>query len=166
MRVREDVLTKVPPERAWELLADPELHSLWNPRITRTTLGSRGPIGKGFRYRVQYDMGKGATEFDAEILEFDPPRRFVARLEERVKSTPESRKRWCEERYELQPAGAGAYVLHEVIVHHSGVPWPIRAIFWFVMRFGEPVGKTYMEAFAELAEDQVEAAAGTGAARR
>jgi hypothetical protein len=80
-----------------------------------------------------------------------------------VKSTPESRDRWCEERYELRPAGGGAHVRHEVVVHHSGVPWPIRALAWFVMRFGEPVGRTYMEAFAELAEEDA-AVAGTPAA--
>lgn len=165
MRVREDAIAKVPAERAWSILADPGLHSLWNPRITRTTRMGFGPWGVGSRYRVQYDLGRGAVEFDAEIAEFRPPSLLVARLEERARpSGAEVRRRWVEERYELRPAGAHTYVLHEVVVHHSGVPWPLRALVWLIMRFGEPVGQTYMEKFAELAEGDLELAA-TGSAR-
>ncbi len=153
MRVREEAIAKVPAERAWSILADPELHSLWNPRILRTVRSGFGPWTVGSRYRIRYDLGRGAVEFDAEITEFRPPALLVARLEERVRpSEPDARRRWVEERYELRPAGPHTRVVHEVVVHHSGVPWPLRALVWLIMRFGEPVGQTYMEKFAELAE--------------
>lgn len=151
MRVREDVWANASPDRCWELVADPARHGLWNPRITRTVREGTGELRRGSRYRVRYDAGADAREFDAEVLVLEPGRRFVARLEEAVKSSPEARERWCEERYELTPRRGGTHVLHEVHVHHSGVPWPVRALVWLVMRLGRPAGATYMQRFGELA---------------
>jgi uncharacterized protein YndB with AHSA1/START domain len=154
MLIREDVVTTATPERAWELIHDPSLHDLWNPRIVRTEILGGGAAGVGFRYRVTYEMSGRQSELDAEITEFSPPCRYVARLEERVKGDGRHAERWMEERYLVTRHGRGTRVRHEVRIHRSGVNLFLRILIRLLMRTGRPTGQPFMERFCELAEER------------
>jgi len=150
--IREDVVTRASSERAWELLSNPSLHDLWNPRIVATEMSGSGPLGLGSRYRVTYTLSGRRSEFDAEIVEWSPPWRFSARLEERVKGDGRDWKRFVEERYTLTRRGDRTHVRHQVRIHASGVNILLRLLIWLVLRTGRPQGQPFMERFRELAE--------------
>lgn len=163
MRIREETDARVTPEKAWELIADPSLHALWNSHIVGTVISSGNAPQRGFRYRVTYELKGNRTEFDAEITEFDPPHRLGVRLEERFKGDGKNWDRFMEESYTLTPRGDQTHVLHDVRINHSGVPLLLRFLIWFIMTTGKPVGPTFMERFRELAESEVAKPAAHGA---
>lgn len=153
MLIREDVITRATPQRAWELLSDPSLHTLWNPRIVDTNVWGSDAPGLGYKYRVTLELSGRRTEFDAEIVEFTSPTRFVARLEERNKGDGKNLDRYVIESYDVMTRRAGTYVNHEVRIHHSGVNIFLRMLVWLIMKVGRPTEKTIMRRFAEIAED-------------
>lgn len=152
--IREDVATRVPPERAWEMLSDPSLHAQWNPRIVSTKIVSPGPPAQGFRYRVTYELSGRRNEMEAQIIEFSPPLRFVARLEERVKGDGRNWQRFVVETYLLTRSGDRTLIRHEIRVHHAGLNPFLRLLIWFISRTGRPTGQPFMERFRELVESQ------------
>ena len=159
MLIREDVVTRATPERAWELISDPSLHGLWNTHVVSTqALSSSGP-GPGFRYRVTFELSGRQSEFDAEITEFSPPLRFAARLEERVKGDGRNWQRFIEETYYLTRRREGTHVRHQVRIHHSGINVFLRILIWLILRTGKPQGQTIMERFRLLAEGEASPAA-------
>jgi uncharacterized protein YndB with AHSA1/START domain len=154
MRIHEEVVTRAAPARVWEMISDPSIHGLWNPRIVDTDAPSHGPIRVGQRYRITYELSGRTSEFEAEVVEMVPEQRFVARLEERFKGDGSNWQRFMEERYTLAPRGDRTRVVHEVHIHHPGIHPLLRLLVWFIMTFGKPQGQTFMERFAELAEDR------------
>jgi len=153
--IREEVLTRATPERAWELLSDPAMHSLWNPCIVATEAPGTGPPGLGFRYRVTYEMAGRRDQFDAEVTEFSPPVRFCARLKARVQGRGES-YRGSIESYTIAPRRGGARVRHEIRADLSGVNGFLRLLIGFLSRFGRPQGDPFLERFRQVAEEEGE----------
>ena len=154
MKIEEEVVTRATPRKAWDLISDPSLHTLWNPHIVATdTAGSDTP-GPGQRYRVTYELSGKRTELEAQVIEFSPETRWVARLEERIHGTGEHFDRYMVEQYTLAPHRGGTRVRHEVVIHHSGVNVFLRALIWFVMKTGKPQGQPFLDRFRELAEDE------------
>ncbi len=154
MLIHEEATTRATPERAWELLSDPMLHALWNPRIVNTGLSGSPRLGVGLRYRVTYELSGRHSEFDAEVTEFEAPRLLTIRLEEREKGDGKHWNRYMVERYLVSPDGDRTHVRHEVRVFQSGVPLWARVAVWLILQFGKPTGPTFMEHFAELAEEE------------
>lgn len=159
MLIREDVVTSATPERAWELIRDPAVHGLWNQHIVGTEIFGSGTPEIGLRYRVTYELSGRRNELDAQITEFMPGERWVARLEERLKGDGRNFERNMVESYVLTRSGGKTHVRHEVHIHHDGVHPLLKALIWFVMKFGRPVGQPMMDKFRELAEDKTRAVA-------
>lgn len=162
MLIREEILTRVAPERAWELVSNPALHSLWNPRIVATEVSSAGPPGLGFRYRVTYEMTGRRDQFDAEVTEFSPLVRYCARLKARGQGRGESR-RGSIESYTIAPEPGGVRVRHEIRADLSGVNGFRRILIGFLSRFGRPQGDPYLEQFRQVAEEERKASLGRAA---
>ena len=122
MTITEDVVTRATPEKAWSSSPIRSLHTLWNPRIVRTEPSSaddsrHGPALAG----VTYEMSGKSTTFDASVIEFESPSRWVARLEESAHGTGDNFGRYMEESYTLTRSGDRTRVHHRVVIHHSGV---------------------------------------------
>ena len=154
MHIREQVVTTAGPGRAWELIADVSIHGLWNPHVVDTQAWTAASPGVGSRYRVTYELSGRRNDYDAEIVEWVPEQRFGARLEERVKGDGANLARYVVETYTIERRGSGTRVVHDVRIHHDGLPWYLRALIALVMATGHPVGKTVMQQFAELAESE------------
>jgi uncharacterized protein YndB with AHSA1/START domain len=153
MRIREQTVTKATPEQVWALLSEPVRHGAWNPRIIATEIDASRRAGLGTRYRITYQMSGRSSQFDAEIVEFAPPRRFVARLEERFKGDGRNWRRFMVESYDVTPGPGGTRVVHDVRIHFPGINLILRALVWLIMRAGHPTGPTFMETFGHLAEE-------------
>ena len=154
--IREEVQTRVTPERAWELLSDPALHSLWNPRIVATEVSGAGPPGLGFQYRVTYELAGRRDQFDAEVTEFSPPVRFSARLKARAQVRGQSWNRGSIESYTIEPRRDGVRVRHEIRVDLSGANGFLQLLTGLLSRLGPPQGDPFLERFREVAEDEGE----------
>jgi hypothetical protein len=154
MRIREQVVTTASPGRAWELIADVSIHGLWNPHVVDTQGWNGASAGVDSRYRVTYELSGRRNEFEAQIVEWLPEHRFVARLEERVKGDGSNFARYVLETYTIEPRGTRTRVVHDVRIHHDGLPWYFRVLIALIMATGRPVGKPVMQQFAELAEGQ------------
>jgi len=162
--IREEVTVKVQPEQVWALLSDLDRHAEWNPHILATEVYGVGGVALGTRYRVTYRLSGTSTECDAEVVEFAPPRRFAARLEERVKGDGSQFRRFMVESYDVIPVRLGTHVVHEVRIDFSGVPFFLRALVWFIVRTGHPVGPTTMEKFGQLLEAEARGGRNTASA--
>jgi len=118
----------------------------------RTEMFGTSEPGIGTRYRLAYEMSGHSSEFDAEIVEFSPPRRFAARLVERNQGDGSHADRFMIESYDLLDRRGGTRILHDVAIHFAGVPWWVAALAWVITRLGKPTGQTYVEKLARLAE--------------
>jgi uncharacterized protein YndB with AHSA1/START domain len=147
MTLRDKVQIKTPPERVWPFIEDPERMKLWNPKIRKVTPISWGDRDRGFRYRITYFMGKKESEFSAEIVEYRKPERLVIRL-------TEGRLPWggyVNEVYELSGDKDGT-LLEQRIEIDVEINIFLRWLIAFIVRFGSPTGKKYLERLKELAE--------------
>lgn len=161
MLILEEITVQTGPEHAWELLSDPSCHGLWIPHIVATKASSHGPAGRGFRYRVTYEMAGRRSEFDAEVTEFEPPLMYGARLSSRVQGLGQRWDREVFERYRIEARESGCHVRHEVQIDLRGVNPLIRGLIWVLSRFGRPRGLPFLQKFRRVAESEVQ----TGAAR-
>ncbi len=148
MILTDSVHINAPPERVWQYLEDPERMKLWNPKIKDVVPIFWGQRSKGFRYRITYVMGAREREFSAEIEEYQPCARLVIR--HTGGSLPVTA--YVQEMYELSSIGAGTLLTQTIRVHNLRVNFFLRLLVSFVIRFGKPTGKKYLEQLRELAE--------------
>ena len=76
-RIIEHVRTPVPPEGAFDLLADFTSTADWDPQIVAAERLDDGPLGVGSRFRVVVRLGVVPTPMVYEIVHFDRPDRLV-----------------------------------------------------------------------------------------
>ena len=69
-----------PPERVWEVVADPGNLPHWDRHITRVTGVPRGGLEEGVAYVTEMRFMGVRTKVRATVLEWDPPRRARIRL--------------------------------------------------------------------------------------
>jgi hypothetical protein len=86
-------------------------------------------------------MRNKANEFLAEIIEYRKPEKLVFRLTE-GKLPPNSH---VSEIYELSQTAEGTLLEQRIEMHNSGMNIFIRLLIGFILRFGKPMGKRYLE---------------------
>lgn len=151
MTLEESVEIRRPPEKVWEVLENPETMKQWNPNVKNVVLHNWGARSKGFRYRITYALSGKANELDAEIVEYDPPRRLVIKLT----GGRLSRKDYVHEIYDLTGVNGGTRLEQTIEIHESGIPLIFRFLIWFIRRFGKPTGDSYLAGVKELAEGRI-----------
>ena len=147
MIIRDSVEINRPPDKVWRFIENPELMKQWNPKVQWVTAGD-GKRGQGFVYGITYVTRGKAQEFRAEYVTYDAPCLLAIRLT----STAMPQDSFVEERYTLTDNGSSTLLEQHIEVHNSEIN-----IFWkmlaaFIMRFGKPVGKRYLETLKELVE--------------
>ena len=148
MFLRDSIRINRPPENVWRYLEDPELMTLWNPKIKAVVPVSWGQRGRGHRYRIKYVMGGKEREVSAEIEEYQSPVKLVIRLT--GGGLPPTG--YAQEIYELSPEPGGTLLTQTIRVHNSGVNIFFRLLATFLQRFGKPTGKKYLAHLKELVE--------------
>ncbi len=68
-----------PAARVFAVLTDLSLMPAWDPRISRVTPMTRGPLRRGAIVRSFLNSQGREEHLDDEIVEFDPPTRFALR---------------------------------------------------------------------------------------
>jgi uncharacterized protein YndB with AHSA1/START domain len=150
MILKDTVQIKSPPEKVWAFIEDPQRMKSWNPKVQTVSLISWGERNVGYRYRITYVMSQKAREFLAEITEYKKPERLVLHLTESDHPTRSS----VDEIYQLSPTGEWTLLEQRIEINNSGMNIFLRLLVFFIMRFGKPTGKKYLETLKELVEGQ------------
>lgn len=76
-RVSAPITVPIPPEVAFDNLADFTSTAVWDPGIPATERLDDGPLGVGSRFRVHVKLGPITCPFIYEITVYDRPHRVV-----------------------------------------------------------------------------------------
>ena len=150
MKSREDIHINAPPSKVWDVLSDPNLMELWNPKCAHSDAGP-GPYTVGFTYKAGFTLGSRPPQVsDCTIEEYEPERCITTKYTG-MAFKPDGE---VTERYELTAKDNGTRLRQFVDYTHSGLPLFIRLIMKFIHTFGYSVGRGPLEGIKELAEDR------------
>jgi len=93
---------------------------------------SHGSPGIGYRYRLCYVMSGKATECDAEIVEFDAPRRLATRMRELTQSDSKAGDRTFVEEFTIIDHADYVLLQQKVTVSGFRIPVVFRFLFWLL----------------------------------
>jgi len=94
--------------------------SEWDPGVVESTRLSRGPVGKGTRFRVVIRSGIGHSEMEYTITEYEPPRRVVLEgLGDAIEAVDEIR---------FSRSGAGTRIDYRADIRLRGVAGAIEPL--------------------------------------
>jgi ligand-binding SRPBCC domain-containing protein len=80
LRVESTEVINRPIEEVWSYISDPRKTPEYSRSAREREILSAGPIGKGTRYRnVDRLLGR-RFEYEAEVIEYDAPTRWVGRV--------------------------------------------------------------------------------------
>lgn len=152
MKIVFSIFIHRPPETVWTFLANPENMPLWNDNVTHVSPSSFADIKRGYRYTITYHLhgNSNATQFQAEIVHFDPPSKLVTRHTEGQASP--HRDRVIEETYELSERSGGTFLTQTILIKNSGVNIFLRLLTWLLLKFGKPTGTAYLNPLRDIIE--------------
>ncbi len=152
MKIVFSIFVRRPPETVWAFLANPENMLLWNSNVTHVSPSSFTDIKQGYRYTITYHLhgNSNATQFQAEIVHFEPPSKLVTRHTEGQASP--NRDRIIEETYELSERNGGTFLTQTMQIENSGVNIFMRLLIRAIRKFGKPAGTTHLAPLREIIE--------------
>ena len=149
MNIRDSILINCTPDKVWRFVENPEFMKRWNPKVQWVSAADK-QREKGYEYGIMYVMNDKADQFRGEYIVYDPPRLLVIRLTSEALQ-PSS---FVEECYTLTEKGSATMLEQSIEFHNSGVNIFARMLVAFIMRFGKPVGKRYLETLKEMVEEE------------
>lgn len=148
MPIRESTTIAADAERVWPFIADPKLHTKWNPKAVSV---QRERVGVAFlneQFVMTYRMAGKERTSQVEIAELEHARRIVFR--HRMFSN--GREQVMEERYEMKRTSQGVKVTQEIDLSRAGVPWYFRCLIWIITHLGKPVEEAYLHRLKRAVE--------------
>ncbi len=143
MLLRERRVLPVPPRAAWEVVGDPALVSLWNPKCIRCDALDSAPL-IGSRYDAVFRLGDRERDCKCEIVELLPESCIRLRYSF-------SDGHVVEETFQLREVARGTELTQTVDFSQSGIPWLLRSLFWLMHKFARSTGKSALDGIAALA---------------
>jgi uncharacterized protein YndB with AHSA1/START domain len=148
MKLRDRTHIDAPPERVWEILADPSLMELWNPKCVRCEANdSRAHVG--LRFQATFRLNGPEQPMECEVTDCASPELITFRY------TGETLRAggYVEETFDLRPAGEGTRIGHAVDLSRSGLPWIVRALAKLLSAVGRQASESSLDCIEELAEE-------------
>src|SRR4051794_1841053 len=100
---RNEIHIDVPPERVFEVLADPESYGYWVVGSKYIRDADPGFPGQGTKFHHAVGYGPITIKDHTQVVEVDPPRRLVLQAKARPFGT-------ARVTLELRPDGTGTHV--------------------------------------------------------
>ena len=150
MQIRESIRIAADPATVWRFVADPELQRLWNPKVVSVHRRQSGPVLLGERFEMVYRMSGKERQTQVEVQRCEPPHHVT--FQHRMASN--AQEQIAQEAYEISPNRAGVEVVQTIELSRIQIAWPLRALIWFITRFGKSVEKPYLERLKEAVEQQ------------
>ncbi len=146
MLIRQRTVIDRPAPQVWPHVIRAESFRRWNEKISSMDAVGEFRVGQPFTTHYEW-QGKAlqcasiATDIqEARVLEL----RHSAVVGPGVPPNLEIRQRIT-----LQPRGARTVVTKLVSIENDGMPWYLRALVWFVTRFGAPTGPDPLKVLCE-----------------
>lgn len=135
------------PEAVWPYVADPGLIPLWNPKLVAIDHRGGGLVAAGDQFTATYQLSGRETKSEVRVLSADAP--YAVDYEHRIDGPNGTIS--VVESYRIEPKGDAAWVRQTVDLGQA-LPWWIKPLFWFIDRFGKPVGRSTMQELAHVVE--------------
>lgn len=155
MKIRESVTIHATAETVWFFLDDPDMVKQWNPKVKDWQPVSQGNHGQGYAFRILYGMSNKHTWFDAVFSEYSPFTRLVWSLTDPKK--PQLAPTTLT--YTLEAKGDNVRLTQVIEFDDKVIPWPLRWLVLFILKFGKPMNETrdgkaetYLETLKRFAE--------------
>jgi hypothetical protein len=146
MRMCQRAVIERPAAQVWPHVIRPDSFRRWNEKVSGLDAVGEFRVGQPFTTHYLW-RGKTlqcasiATEIqEGRVLEL----RHTAPVGPGV--PPNLRIR---QRITLEPRGARTVVTKEVSIENEELPWYLRALVWFVTRFGAPAGPDPLKVLCE-----------------
>jgi len=150
MRLYDHIYVKVPPCSVWEVLCNPNLMELWNPKCVRCHAGN-GPFGVGFLYEATFRLGGGPERLAHCMIEEYQCNKL---LTTKYSGPAFKMGGYVKETYHLIPKLEGTHLKQSIDFGHSGIPIIIQLIMVIIHTVGYSVGKGPLNGIKELAEEK------------
>jgi len=148
MILRDRIEVNADPARIWEVLADPALMELWNPKCVRCESGSH--VYVGLRYRASFRLRGPERESRCEVIACTPGVLLTTRF---LMEAP-GPAGYVDETFRLRPWREATCVIQEVDFTHSGLPRWLQAFMKVMDLVGRKVGRSSLKGIRELVEEQ------------
>jgi uncharacterized protein YndB with AHSA1/START domain len=101
-----------PVEQVFAFLIDPNNLRAWQSNLIETEPVTEGPLQVGARFREVRQMGPRASEYQAEITDFEPNKRFA------TKTLTEPK---CWVTYIFEPENGGTRLIYKFVLQTNGM---------------------------------------------
>lgn len=150
MKLRDHIQIDASPSAVWQVISDPGLMELWNPKCVRCFV-DEGPFGVGFTYEASFKLGNNPEQkSDCLIEEYVPNERLTTKYS----GGTFERGGYVKETYHLIPRGQGTRVKQILDFSRSEIPFIFRLIMKLINSVGYSVGKGPLDGIKELAEQE------------
>jgi uncharacterized protein YndB with AHSA1/START domain len=150
MQIRESVHIAADPSAVWPFVADPSLQRLWNPKVVSVHREKSGPVHLRERFEMVYRMSGQQRQSQVEVGASAPPHRVV--FEHRL--SWRGQEQIAQEAYQISEGRGGVEVIQTIDLKQIRMAWPLRALLWFVTRFGKAVEEPYLERLKRAVEQK------------
>jgi len=135
------------PEQIWEVLDDPALMELWNPKCVQCA-ADRHQVHLGLRYRASFRMSGPPRESHCEVMACRPCELLTTRF---LMEAP-GPTGYVDETFRLRAHRGGTRIAHEVDFTHSGLPRWLQVFMKVMDLVGRKAGKSSLDGIKELVE--------------
>ncbi|MDZ7617464.1 MAG: SRPBCC family protein [Patescibacteria group bacterium] len=147
MQLKDSIIIAASTDRVWEYVRSPELWNLFDDKVQgcRLTSGQDGRIGA--IYDINRRLGTRVTTMRSSISELQPCRTICTH-----EMMPDSDEPAAVITYQLDDLGSSTRVTALAEIRLPRMNVCLRALIWFVSRFGSPLGETALMRLKRIVE--------------
>lgn len=151
MLFRDTIVIDAPADRVWEYVGSPDLWELFHVKASscKQISAQRGRIGS--KYEIVFRMGKRTTPSRCEIIDLRPGSMIQVLS---TTSDPARPTTTAKLTYTLENIGSKTKVEERDQIIDPKINIFIRALAWFIFRFGQPAGETTLTKLKRIIEDE------------
>jgi len=150
MQIRESICIHADASTVWRFVADPELQRLRNPKVVSVQRHQSQPVTFGEQFAMDYRMSGKERPTQVQVQKCEPPNRVV--FQHRIASN--GQEQTAQETYEISTGRDGVEVVQTIDLSGVKIAWPLRALIWFITRFGKSVEQPYLERLKQVVEQR------------
>ena len=133
MKLTQTIHINADAQTIWPFIADPDLHTLWNPGIESIHRQSQGPASHGDVFEVIFKMSGKTKTRKVTVIQAQPARLIIFdhyMLWNQKEQT-------IVETYELTPNPSGVTITQTVDTSRSNIPKLLQLLFRVFQFFGK-----------------------------
>jgi carbon monoxide dehydrogenase subunit G len=151
MKTTDQIDIDATPEQVWPFLADPVLQAAWNPKIISIDRPCEGLVRIGETYRMTAKHTNAQQDSEVHVVDVIEAQQLT--FEHR---TAEAGTGFVViEAITLTPMGAGTRVEQTVDLSKTPIPWLLRPVIRFVMKFGKRAGGSQLIGLKQMVESEL-----------